>query len=324
MESLVGRMPLSRHTGAAMADDTVGTDRWRQFRFAAVVDWVELDFELASRTHFRHVRKELAVPYAQALKCGPGACSTLFRVKFHDVRCHQTLVEAVRQLQTRWGLVEQPRISALELAADLSLRQHQGAADLPRLAEIGAEWYRAMDIVIRDNHRLYRDRRSGVNFNIPREVPLLATQLLDGWQLGMGSRDAPVLQHLYVKTTDQNGTPIPTDQYRIRLELRITGEAGWAHFGMPMPTLDQIADLPVSRRMAKHFYRRVFDDGPAVRRLRPFLRVIQQPARRWDQTRLRGGGTSAYPPGSKADSHFNKRMHAAFRQLRGTWRSTGK
>lgn len=320
MESLVDSMAMSGPALKAAARPTAGRDRWRHLRFAVVVDWIELDFELASRTHFRHVRKELAVPYAQALERGPGAHSALFHVKFHDIRCHQTLANAVRQLQTRWGLVAQPRISALELAADLTLRQQQGAADLPILAELGAQWYQTMDTVVPDNHRLYRDKRSGVNFNIPRDMPSLAAQLLDGWQLGMGSREAPVFQHLYVKTTDHNGQPIPVDRYRTRLELRITGEQGWAHFGWPTPTLEQLSELPISRALAKHFYRRVLDEEVRVSGRRPFLHVMHQPIRRWNQPRLRGGGISAYPLGSKADADFNKRMNAAFRLLRDAWR----
>ncbi len=295
---------------------------WQGCRFDVGFDWVCLEFALSSRTHYRHVREELGVPFAEALECGPGAYASHFRVKFHDVTRYSTLVYAVRQLRHRWGLAGPVRVWAIELAADLYPNDPKGKADLPMLAELGARWYQCMDTVVRENHRLYRTKRDLVKQEVPASVPALADLLQDGWQLGMGPRDAPVNQHLYVKTTDQNGQPVAPDRYRTRLELRISGDAGWSHFGWPgVPTLDQLEDLTPPTKMVKHFYRRQIAAEPtedAARQL--VLPAMPQPLRRWDMPRLRGGGMKAYPTRSRADAAFNKQMGQAFRLFRSVWK----
>lgn len=314
---------LTIKMAAAADDDLTGKRKpsaWDAFRFDLVFDWVELEFELASRTHFRHVRKELAAPFAEAIDKGPGACTTHFRVKFHDVTRYGMLVDAVRQLRHRWGLVGPVKVSAVELAADLYLRSPQGEADKPRLAELAANWYQCMDTVVHDNRRLYRSKYDQVDFNIPADVPALAARLLDGWQLGMGHRTAPVYQHLYLKMTDQNGKPIDPNRYRARLELRISGDDGWRHFGWPgMPALLAFEELRPPTKLTKHFYRRI-DTGGYEPDPQLVLPAMPQPLRRWEMRRRKGGGVKAYPRGSRADLEFNKRMHAAFRLLRGVWK----
>lgn len=320
MDWLEAQMVMSLGHGAMPSPSKPVGSSWDEFRFEVVVDWIELEFELSARTHFRHVKEALSVPYAQALEQGPGATATHFRVKFHDVNRYAMLIAAVRELRHRWGLAGPVKVYAYELAADLYPRIPQGEADKPSLAALGATWYQCMDSVIRDNHRLYRTKRDGVNFDIPTDIPTLAAQLLDGWQVGMGHRDAPVYQHLYVKTTDQNGQPIAPDRYRTRLELRISGEEGWRYFGWPgVPLLTEFEELQTSRKLNKHFYRRI-DAGRYDRRTQFELPTLPQPLRRWDMQRLKGGGVKAYPWGSKADAVFNKRLNAAFRLLRSAWK----
>lgn len=75
-----------------------------------------------------------------------------------------------------------------------------------------------------DNFRIYKYVREDIRnkFNpIPHSPLMLLKRFNHDWCLGVNPKGSPLCYRLYVKTTDSNRQPLPTEDHRLRVEVTL-------------------------------------------------------------------------------------------------------
>lgn len=179
-------------------------------KIRARVDFLDLYFEIAKlstrhdikkflteKTGIRHYIKESLNGYV---------------IRLHDMNSLKLLNERLRCLD-HFGLLHQSmKIVELEVALDFYGYKHLGLAmallkslRLPSTA---------------NNFRVFK-AQTGVFTPIPVNPIVLYRKLKDGFNIGINHRLADEYWHIYLKQTDQNGTPLKESEWRIRAEKNI-------------------------------------------------------------------------------------------------------
>lgn len=93
------------------------------FRFQAVIDWVEIKFELASSTQHQHVQTELRKhldrnSHIDAADAGSGNVAETFVVKVQEPTSVAVLLDVADTLEARYGFRIPPTITGIEISLD--------------------------------------------------------------------------------------------------------------------------------------------------------------------------------------------------------------
>lgn len=94
----------------------------------AVLDWLDVSFELSRPTQFRYVQqiiKEVTSrnAFVKAASSGPGGTDTIFNVRLQEPHLRQ-VCECARLLETKYGVKSEPYVSGLEVSVDFRPTVH--------------------------------------------------------------------------------------------------------------------------------------------------------------------------------------------------------
>lgn len=204
----------------------------------ACIDWIDLEINSVEK-HVAHRilkhLKELGVSFVRPLdiregRQGRNTPSKRFVLRLQDpgsiARCRA--IEAM--LNDKFPLAEPVQVAGIEVAVDT---YHP---DKMVLAQIALSRYRYLrhPIVPSTDHRLiYRSPAGRPDVWQSPKHPILIPYFRQGRALFMGQKHANLIMRIYVKTAD-NGLPLSSDEYRVRVEVRLQGEQ------VPFKTLEQM------------------------------------------------------------------------------------
>jgi hypothetical protein len=296
---------------------------YSHLRFRAVVDWIEIEIETAASTNFQTVQRVLKVvlgmpdgrrPYVTARDEEPGGAARKFIFRLYDPDSWSYVVAKLDELAQRFPFASPSKVIAVEVAFDAYSR----AEKADELAEQAARFYKFCTLVVSQNHRAYWDFKGSAK-DVPFRGKSLVRHLSDGWQIGIGNKTDDRYQHIYVKTTDENGTALPRAEHRARIEITLRGGA------LPYQHADEWAkaDFAKDLRMSAGF-----------RMMRPNLDQLQRTMleestiqigerkRRWRVAKDRSGlsGDRLHRKSTIADSILNGKARDSFRELTRRWR----
>lgn len=179
-------------------------------KIRARVDFLDLYFEikkpstrhdikkfLTEKTGVRHYIKDSINGYV---------------IRLHDMNSLKLLNERLRYLD-HFGLIkESMKIVELEVALDFYGYKHLGLA---------TALLKAVRLPSTSNNFRVFKTQTGVFTPIPVNPIVLYRKLRDGYNIGINHRLAEEYWHIYLKQTDQNGTPLEESEWRIRSEKNI-------------------------------------------------------------------------------------------------------
>jgi len=296
------------------------------FTFETVVDWVELEIQLAERSNFMAVQEALKKalrlpdnakhPYVTALDETSSRAASIFRFRVHDPMRMGKLNKVLSELRERFnfGAI---KVTAIEVAFDT---YGQGAG-VRQLAEIAADRYRFLTAPPGNKWYFYRDSGEGRPYIEALNYRELVKCFAEQWQLtDRDDKNADMRYHAYVKTRDDR-EPLPPPQYRARLEVTLQG----AHW--PCTTIEELEQFNFTK-LAKHFNFRRLADG-----LHPGLRLAladwsaAQHGRSGSYRRAvrnrpgKYSGTRVFKRSTVADDELNEAVYQCLRKLTRDWRS---
>lgn len=282
--------------------------------FRAVVDWIELEIHTAKPTNFWAIQNALREiqhlpadvnPYVKPLNESAGGAATAFLFRIQDP---ERLCDANKQLEelAHYAFnIDAKRVNAIEIALDAYNANPEQVARL----------YKFSTHLVSANHRLYRERNVDKVQATPRSFDSLVRRLSEGWQIGIGDEGADHYQHIYWKTTDDNGNPLPVSEHRARIEIRLRGAE------LPCQTFEDWENFSFST-LSKFFrFRKLKAD------LTPQQQVIANASAQIGQQRKRnrrGGGTLLHSRITQADVELNDRARDALRELSRRWKAEPK
>lgn len=145
----------------------------------------------------------LVNPYVNTMAGDKNSLSA-FRFRIHDPEKYSRVKAFLARLDAHFLFAVSPSVTAIEIALD----------DVNGGPEQVLDWYRGLTKLASENHRLYRDFK-GSGQAIPRHRESVIRKLSDGYQIGIGSKNADCFQHAYFKTND--------GPHRARYEIRLQG-----------------------------------------------------------------------------------------------------
>ena len=213
---------------------------YKNFRFRAEVDWIELEIRTIDRTNFDAIRRHGNLDHVRPLDPGPGGAATRFRFRIQDPISIDGVIAVLDRLKERHAFACEPAVTGIEVALDAYSRVPNDAA----LAALLGRLYRFQSHPASENRRICGAIR-GYTEAIPVHHETLIRDLVDGWQIVVGShtddsrgrwvRDDRA-QRFYLKTTDRKRT-LPKKERRARYENTYCGSAlpsstlaGWHRF----------------------------------------------------------------------------------------------
>lgn len=285
---------------------------YRQFRFEAVVDFIEIEFQIEHSRKGHTIKKYTGLSYVEPIHRGAGGAATIFRTRLHDPVNWRDVERRIAAIADKYPFARPATISGVELALDAYHREGTGYQASPEaFAALIQHIYKFMSRPVSRNHRIYRDFK-GSGRAIPKISDSLSRHLQDGWNIGIGNRKDPQYQHLYFKTTDRDQV-LPSHQHRARYEIRLqeasvpcSTQAGWQAFRF--------------ESLAKFFQFRIPKPD-----LAPILEIAIDAQAQYGKRKVQNrkeGGTRLYPKGSQADRELNDVARAALRGLSLRWKSS--
>jgi len=293
-----------------------------EVRFKAVVDWAELEISTAKSTNFWTVQKALREaqglsdvvnPYVIGYDISTGmefapakrnTPTTLFRFRIQDPANFQGIEAVLAKIKVAFDLQNAPKLTGIEIALDAYNSN----------AEQAARFYKFVTLLVSDNRRIYRDKKDKVQ-HVPSDLNSTAQYLSDGWQIGVGDKDSIRYQHIYWKTTDNNGDPIPESEYRARIEITLRGAA------LPSTSLANLAFFDFAN-LTEFFRFRMLKAT-----LEPLLQVCADAAEQLGERTPRNrkeGGIRLYSKMTQADTALNGRARDALKGLMQRWQTQPK
>ena len=179
-------------------------------KIRAKVDFLDLYFEIEKKSTRHDIKKFLTEKtgirhYIKESLSG-------YVIRLHDMNSLKLLNDRIRCLDHFCLVHQSMKIVELEVALDFYGYKHIGLATallkslrLPSTA---------------NNFRVFK-AQTGVFTPIPVNPIVLYRKLKDGFNIGINHRLADEYWHIYLKQTDQNGTPLKESEWRIRAEKNI-------------------------------------------------------------------------------------------------------
>lgn len=269
------------------------------------IDWIEIQISILGTTNLKAMRRAVKNAtcaekvYVEAIGSDPNSAS-VFSFRIHDPHKFADVRTVLARLEQTFPFALVPSVTAVEIAID----------NYSKGAEQVADWYYGLSVVAhKTNHRLYRDFK-GSGMAIPRRRDALIRRIADGYQIGIGDKNADLYQHAYYKQTDHNKQPLTDLEHRARIEITLR------RGNLPSVTLDDWENFKFEQ-LAKYFrFRCPKDNLTALEKL--ILQGLQKGQN--PISRRKGGGTRLNNRLTKADPE-NEQVRNALRNLSRRWRS---
>lgn len=197
------------------------------FKFEAVVDWIEIECVVTSPTNAQTVRRRLDVPFVVPIDKGKGGAARRFRFRVHDPARWSDVLLKLDQLPP---LGQAPVVTGVEVALDA---YGDGATDKAMVAL--AVYMRRGDTRPASDNIRFGGRWLGDVTGVPTVTALVAG-FSAGRTLNVGDCNAQRSQRIYIKQTDNGGTPLPAHLHRVRFENTFV-DSGLEQSNIPV-TLD--------------------------------------------------------------------------------------
>lgn len=287
---------------------------YNDFRFEAVVDWIEVRITLDQPTQPRHVRRRIAralkwraaLPFVHAHTTCASRTSRVITLRFHDPDGPAAFMRDVQHIRPTGHrlLVESDiEVVGLEVALDVYHRKN----DRHSLVAMGlhmyrhrASWPQADQLVTEPGH-----------FHMVGRPAQVREALAEG--LTINSRRHPEQSHAtrhYIKTTDTTMTgayePLPVTEHRSRMESTLSGA------DLPFTTIQSWREFKF-QTLAKRFTMRRLAPGrkpESALLMNELVRLgtARDPAKVAAHARLSR-------PGTTADLDWYERARLALRRL---------
>lgn len=283
---------------------------------AAVVDWVELEIQTARSTNFMTVQKELrrilrlpdsVNPHVKAQGAGSDEAATVFRFRLQAPERHRDVEDVIRDLSAaEFGCVGSPRITAIEVAFDAYNAGAERAAMFSKFST---------SPLTQEHCRMYRKKGMDAVQQMPSNFASLVRHLGEGWQISLGDDQADCHWHIYWKTTDNGGAPLPQSEWRARIEVTLRGAA------LPVQTLEDLSRFKFGSLSELFLFRKLKSD------LTPIEQITADVSARIGASSTRnrkGGGTRLHSKLTESDTALNRRAASGLRELTRRWQATPK
>lgn len=203
---------------------------FKPIQIKAVIDWLDLSFEVnptdcsfAHRPNSRsYIKSFLTMKtgqkhYVKHDESDINQDGLIFTVRLHDIKSKADLLMIADLLEKQYGAeILRMKIRNIELSLDFYNANNRGLLS----ALHKSLRYQATA----DNFRIYKYVREDIRnkFNpIPHSPLMLLKRFNHDWCLGVNPKGSPLCYRLYVKTTDSNRQPLPTEDHRLRVEVTL-------------------------------------------------------------------------------------------------------
>lgn len=230
---------------------------YRQFRFVAVVDWVELEVRTMKPTQAKHLYRAGAGLFSHVHGINPqtrekydegvkNTTTTCFAVRIQAPERFAAIMAALDAIRGRLDHSYQIVMCGIEIALDA---YGKAGVTTDELAGMTAHFLKGINRVSSDHPRIYR--RKGETRAIGSHSELIQA-LTDGFQIGIGDGHGERFQHGYLKIKD-SGEDLAATKHRARIEIRLQGKAS------PVQTLEDLAGFDFAR-LSDYFRFRQFGE----------------------------------------------------------------
>lgn len=196
----------------------------QNFRRKACVDWLDVRLCTSRPTQFQHVQSALEAAgagklHVSAIDAGPGGVADTFVVRVTDrlANNHAALSTALAKFAERYPFANEPEIAAIEVACDFS---HTGEP-AERETATHAMTYRLQSSLVTDGRR---PRQFDPEVWANRYMDVAGARLDPLLNYREGNKGDEVSWQCYWKRTD-GGQPIPSNEWRARVEVTLQGDA---------------------------------------------------------------------------------------------------
>jgi hypothetical protein len=282
------------------------------FTFNAVVDFIELQINTAARNHGGRMKRALhlhGISYVNPVQPDAGGWSSCFTIRLYDVRNFAALQSKLDIIEEKYPFQSQPTITMIEVAFDGYLTDPVATGNRDHLPTLAARMTHRLAEPVSNNRRIYRDGK-GSPTAVPRTLPGVSRKMVEGWNVGIGNKTDDQYQHGYLKTTDHNKKPLPTQEHRARFEIRLAGA------GLPHTDVEFYRDFRFET-LARHISFRQEDENAPPLRQAIVTGYADQASHRKNIKRRAGGGvlTSIMP----ADEELNRIVRKRLQTLTKRW-----
>lgn len=279
---------------------------WAQFRFEAVVDWIEIECVLTAPSNAQTLRRRLDVPFVEPLDKSDGGAARRFRFRIHDPGCWSDVLLIVEQLPP---LAQTPVVTGVEVAFDA-----YGKAVTDEVMVACAVYMRRCDTRPASDNVRFGGRWQG-DVKGASTVTALIAGFSSGRTLNIGNRGAQRSQRIYIKQTDNGAVPLPVCRHRVRFENTFVG-SGLEESNLPV-TLDGWRHVRFEQLSRFYRFRESTERGDSVASL-VAQRMLQIGERR--KRNRREGGVRLYARATAA-SPLNEIARDKLRGLTRRWSS---
>lgn len=203
---------------------------FKPIQIKAVIDWLDLSFEV-NPSQCRFVYKPNARSYIKSfltMKTGKkhyvkhddsdiNQDGLMFTVRLHDIKSKADLLMIASLLEKQYGAeILRMKIRNIELSLDFYNANNRGLLS----ALHKSLRYQATA----GNFRIYKYVKADIRnkFNpVPHSPLMLLKRFNHDWCLGVNPKGSPLCYRLYMKTTDSNRQPLPTEEHRLRVEVTL-------------------------------------------------------------------------------------------------------
>jgi hypothetical protein len=217
------------------------------------------------------------------------------------------VVATVAKIQTA---INDVRVVGLEVAVDA---YPVGLTDASEMSELAIYLRRGDCRPASENARFAGRRGARGAVVAANTVNALESGFEKGMTLNVGDVSAPRSQRIYIKTTDEGGRPLNSQEHRVRFENTMFAES-FAEFGLPTD-FDSWSSVHFGCLGTLFKFREVAEDSEKP--LRAILDRIPQIGQRRTRRR-RVGGTRLYGRGTVA-SPLNEVIRGKLRDLSRRW-----
>ncbi|MFW1993409.1 hypothetical protein ACG904_00365 [Acinetobacter guillouiae] len=204
--------------------------RCTPIRIKAVIDWLDLSFEVdpticgfAFKKNARSFIKSFLTAktrtkhYVKLDESDINQAGLSFTIRLHNLRSKDDLLKVTHLLATQYGADSlKMAVTNIELSLDFYNAPSRGLLS----ALHKSLRYKATA----DNFRIYKYMKEDIRnkfTSIPHSPLMLLKHFNHDWCLGVNPKDSPLCYRLYVKTTDNNKRPLPTEEHRLRVEVTL-------------------------------------------------------------------------------------------------------
>ncbi|MBB1493032.1 hypothetical protein H5395_16270 [Paracoccus sp. MC1854] len=241
------------------------------YRFRAVIDWIELVVVVGRGTQFQHVQKLIEpmvgrTPHVVPWRPGTGGVTARFQIRVQEPSI-AGLQQVSDKLRDTYGLAEHPTITGIEVSVDAYARNATAQARQLLLGVLQRTLYTDRDVWTNPDSRPRFNYGPGTtSFITPRPgtekkttSPLrpehYLAPALDG-TMYVGARGEDLMVRLMDKVMDRQnqdaGTreDLPEDEKRVRVEVTLKGDE---LDRLKLRTLEELAGFPFTTLQGEIF-----------------------------------------------------------------------